>query len=82
MRKVVIDYIINCDKYLKHKQTKHIKEEINVTETPSSSFETIEIDTVGPVRISNSYSYILVLTMQCELTKYVVAYPILQSDVV
>ena len=74
MRKMVRDYIMNCDKCLRNKQTKHIKEEMNITETPTSSFETIEIDTVGPLRISNSYRYIL--TMQCELTKYVVAYPI------
>ena len=44
---------------------------MNITETPSSWFETIEIDTVGPLR-SKNYRYIL--TMHCELTKYVVAH--------
>ena len=45
-----------------------------ISESPSTSFETIEIDTVVPLRISNGYRYIR--RMQCELTKYVVAHPI------
>ena len=61
MRQMFRGYIINCDKCLSNKQTKHIREKMNITETPSSSFETIEIDTVGPLRISNNYRYILTL---------------------
>ena len=78
MRKMVSDYIINCNKCLKNKQNKHVREEMTITETPSNSFEIIEIDTVGFLRISNGYRYIL--TMQCNLTKYIVAYPIEMKD--
>ena len=74
MRKMVRDYVKNCDKCLRNKQTKNIKEEMIITDTPTTSFEIVEIDTVGPLRLSNGYRYIL--TMQCNLTKYVVAYPI------
>lgn len=65
MRKMVRDFINKCDKCLRNKQTKYIKEKMVITETPNTSFETIEIDTVGPLRISNGYRYIL--TLQCEL---------------
>lgn len=78
MRKMIKNYITNCDKCLRNKQTRYIKEEMTITTTPSNSFETIEIDTVGPLRISNGYRYIL--TMQCSLTKYVIAHPIETKD--
>lgn len=78
MRKMVRDYINKCDKCLRNKQTKHIKEEMIITESPNTGFETVEIDTVGPLRISNGYRYIL--NMQCELTKYVIAHPIETKD--
>ena len=44
-----------------------------MTETPTRSFNTVVIDTVGPIRPTNNFRYIL--TMQCELTKYVIACP-------
>ena len=47
---------------------------MKITETPGNSFEIVSIDTVGPLRLSNNYRYIL--TLQCELTKYVIAQPI------
>ena len=72
MRNMVRDYINKCDKCLRNKQTKNIKEEMMITATPNTSFEIIEIDTVGPLRLSNNYRYIL--AMQCELTKYVITY--------
>ena len=61
---MVRDYKINCDKCLRNKETKHVKEIMNITETPSSSFEVIEIDTVSPLRILNNNRFIL--TMQYE----------------
>lgn len=78
MRQMVKRFINACELCAKNKQTRHIKEKMIVTNTPSTSFETIQIDTVGPLRISNGYRYIL--TMQCELTKYVVAHPIESKD--
>ena len=52
---MVRDYINKCEKCLKDKQTKPIKEEMLITESPNTSFETIEIYIVGPLRISNGY---------------------------
>lgn len=74
MRQMVINYISKCKICQINKQHRHIREKSTITDTPSSSFETIIIDTVGPLKISNGYRYIL--TIQCDLTKYVVAIPL------
>lgn len=74
MRKLIKNHISNCKSCTQNKQTKYNKEKMNITDTPNTSFETVSIDTVGPLRISNGYRYIL--TIQCELTKYVVLHPI------
>lgn len=57
-----------------YKQTKHTKEPLIITQTPPTSFETLCIDTVGPIKPSNNFRYIL--TIQCELRKYIIAFPI------
>lgn len=78
MSKMVKKFVSYCNKCQTNKQTKHIKEPLTLTDTPNNSFEVISIDTVGPLRISNDYRYIL--TMQCELTKFVVAHPMPTKD--
>lgn len=52
----------------------NIKEPMVLTKTPCRSFEIIQIDTVGPLKSSSEFKYIL--TLQCELTKYIEAFPI------
>lgn len=74
MRKMIKEFINNCETCMKNKHQKYTKEPLVLTHTPQKSFETISVDTVGPIRISNGYRYIL--TLQCELTKYVEAYPL------
>jgi len=74
INRMVKKYINDCQICSKNKITKYIKEPLVVTETPNQSFEIVTIDTVGPLRLSNGYRYIL--TVQCELTKYVEAFPI------
>lgn len=73
MRKTIKEYVKNCETCVRNKITKHTKEPLVITDTPNKSFETISIDTVGPLRMSNGYRYIL--TVQCELTKFVEAFP-------
>lgn len=80
MNTMIKKYISKCDTCLRNKQTKHIKEPMTLTDTPTNSFETIEIDIVGPLRISNGFRYIL--TMQCVLTKFIIAHPIPTKDAV
>lgn len=74
MNNMIKSHIRNCTACQINKQVRHTKEKMIKTDTPSTSFETVQIDTVGPLKISNGYRYIL--TLQCELTKFVVAFPI------
>lgn len=74
MFKMVKEFVSKCDLCQRNKLVKHTKEPLKITDTPSQSFSTLVIDTVGPLRPTNNFRYIL--TMQCELTKYVVACPI------
>ena len=71
MTRMIKDYVSKCDLCQRNKQIRYTKEPLKVTETPTRSFNTVVIDTVGPIRPTNNYRYIL--TMQCELTKYVIA---------
>ena len=43
------------------------------TNTPTKRFQFIQLYTVGPLRVLNGYRYIL--TAQCEITKYIDAFP-------
>lgn len=78
MRQTVKEFVNSCSKCATNKQIRHTKEQMIETDTPTTSFETIAIDTVGPLRLSNGYRYIL--TMQCELTKYIIAHPMPSKD--
>lgn len=78
MGKMIKQYVLNCQRCRLNKQTKNVKERLTLTETPETSFEIVSIDTVGPLRLSNYQRYIL--TIQCELTKYVVACPMEAKD--
>jgi len=74
MKTMVKKYINNCEQCNRVKIIKYVKEQYVETDTPDTAFETISIDLVGPLRPSFGYKYIL--TIQCELTKFVEAFPI------
>lgn len=74
----VRDYVERCEKCQRQKHSLPIKEPMNITTTASTAFEKIYLDLVGPFEVdNNNYSY--VLTLQCELTKYVEAYPLISK---
>lgn len=73
------NFVKRCEQCQKQKFHRHIKQPMCITSTASSAFEKIYIDIVGPLtRDLNGYAYIL--TLQCELTKYVEAYPMLNKE--
>ena len=76
--KMIKHFVLNCEQCRLNKQTKSTKEELALTETPRTSFEVVSIETVSPMRLSNYHRYIL--TIQCELTKYVIACPMETKD--
>lgn len=75
LEKSVKEFIRKCEKCQTQKYSSHyIKEPMSITTTATSAMEKVFIDVVGPLdkdESNNSY----ILTIQCELSKYVEAYP-------
>lgn len=78
MRKEVFRYSGNCPKCQMNKAHARFKHPFEITDTPARAFDMVEIDTVGPLTTSKGFKY--VLTMQCCLTKYVFATPIVDKS--
>lgn len=72
----VTNFVKKCDKCQRQKHSSHyIKEPMTITSTAHTAFEKIFLDVVGPLdKDINNYVYIL--TIQCELSKYIEAYPL------
>lgn len=69
------NHTIRCEMCQKSKITRHTKQPIVISSTPTSSFENMAIDHVGKLITSaqgNSY----ILTVLCVLTKYAMAIPV------
>ncbi|KAJ8708901.1 hypothetical protein PYW07_013505 [Mythimna separata] len=75
IEKDVVEYVSKCDKCKKQKFSRHTKEPMTITTTASTSFEKIYLDIVGPID-RDERGNVYILTLQCELTKFVEAYPL------
>ena len=74
MSRDVATYVKNCKKcQINKSKIKHV-EPMVITPTPQQPFDIVCIDTVGPFFKSDNNVY--AVTMQCELTKYVIIAPI------
>lgn len=79
LEKDIRELIRKCDKCQKMKYSKHIKEPMVITTTSTYAFEKIFLDIVGPIEEDYSgYKYIL--TIQCELSKFIEAYPLKNKE--
>ena len=75
MKNNISNFVRSCGKCKINKVRRHTKEATVVTTTPSKPFEVLSADTVGPfTKTNNGNRYIL--TIQCNLTKYIVLIPI------
>lgn len=73
--KDVSKYVKECLQCQTNKTTRHLKPSMIITPTPQKPFQTVIIDTIGPLPISevgNQY----IVTIICDLTKYLVAVPV------
>lgn len=78
LEKDINNFVKRCTICQKQKYTVIVKEPMVITTTAQSSFEKIFLDIVGPLdRDYNNYTYIL--TLQCELSKYVCAFPLMSK---
>lgn len=75
MVKTISNFIKLCKKCQLNKVSRHNKEYFVKTDTPSTSFEVIEIDTVGPLPLTEAGSR-YVVTSQCALTKFIDCVPV------
>lgn len=71
-------YINNCEKCRKSKVEIKTKEPMKITDTPHRAFDTIVIDTVGPLNKISENSY--ALTMICEFSKFLISIPIANKE--
>lgn len=79
--KDVLDFVKKCPTCQKTKYSRYTKQPMTITTTASSGFEKIFLDLVGPLdRDEEGKCYLL--TIQCELTKFIEAYPIANKEAV
>lgn len=74
-------FVRKCDSCQRYKFSKPIKEPMMITSTAYTSFEKVYLDIVGPLN-SDANKNIYILTLQCDLTKFVEAYPLPSKDTV
>ena len=76
MAKSVSNFVKNCKECQLNKVIRHNKEYLQTTDTPSTSFEILEADLIGPLPFSDERGNRYALTVQCNLTKFIDAVPI------
>lgn len=79
MVKDIAEMVKNCSKCQSNKARVKHTEPLVITTTPDKPFETVVIDTIGPLRKSdNCKRYILSLI--CDLTKFLILIPICNKE--
>lgn len=79
MVKDIADYLKNCKSCLLNKPKVKTREPLKITETPERAFDIVEMDTIGPL-VKSYNGNLYAVTLQCNLTKYLVAIPIANKE--
>lgn len=72
-------YVKNCDICEKNKVSRHTKNPMQITSTASRPFEKVYIDLVGEISPNSAEGHKYIFTCICDLTKFVIAVPIMDS---
>lgn len=75
MRQDIAKFVKNCPKCQLTKVNVKNKVPMTITLTPQKVFDTIVIDTIGPLQIYN-FGNRYATTMECDLSKYILTIPI------
>lgn len=75
LKRDVEDFVKRCVDCQKNKHSVMHKYPMTITTTATAAFQKIFLDLVGPLEVDNDNNR-YILTLQCELTKYVEGYPI------
>lgn len=68
-------YVAKCLQCKKCKIYRHMKAPLEITSTATESFQKVFLDIVGPLPVDD-FGNKYILTVQCELTKFVETYPL------
>lgn len=79
LKKDVEDFVRRCNDCQRHKYCKINKQTMTITSTATSAFQKIFLDIVGPIK-NDSLDNCYILTIQCELTKFVECYPLQNKE--
>lgn len=77
----VRQYVSKCAKCQTSKYSRNTKEPMTITTTASRAFQKVFLDIVGPLD-KDLDNNVYILSLQCELSKYVEAYPMQRKDTV
>lgn len=75
----ISNFVKKCHICKMSKPGRKTKEPMKITNTPAKPFDLVQIDTIGPLMKSNN-GYQYALTIICDLTKYLVAVPLLDKS--
>lgn len=78
--KDVTDFVSKCDQCQRQKHFKYTKQPMVITNLGNSAFDRVFLDLVGPLSNDSLSDSKYILTLQCDLSKYVEAYPIASKD--
>lgn len=79
MSKDIAGIVKNCDQCSKNKPKNKTREPLVISKTPEKCFDTVVIDTIGPLqRSENGNQY--ALTLICNLSKYLISIPIQNKE--
>lgn len=79
MDKDVQQYVKRCDSCQRFKHSLLPKEEMIITSTATEALDKIYLDLVGPI-MSDEDEFRYILTIQCELSKYILAIPLKNKE--
>lgn len=71
----IASFVKRCDECQKFKHSVKTKEPMAITTTAKQALQRVFMDLVGPLPI-DAYGNKYILTLQCDLSKFVEAYPI------
>ncbi|KAG7309510.1 hypothetical protein JYU34_005483 [Plutella xylostella] len=81
MDKDICDYVSKCTQCQKQKYSINTKQPTVITSTADTAMEKVYLDIVGPLPVDDR-GFIYILTLQCDLSKFVEAYPLKAKDTV
>lgn len=75
------NFVLKCESCQKNKYGKYTRQPMQITTTAKTAFEKIYLDIVGPIQRDN-HENAYILTIQCELSKFIEAYPLKSKETI